>query len=295
MTSLIKLVKELREITGAGILECKKALVASKNNLEAAIKLLKEKGIAKANKKKSRIASEGIIQIVANKNKALIFEVNTETDFVAKNKKFIELINVIGKTLFANDPKDLKEALALKVNSIDSINSLILTAIASIGEKISLRRFQVLKVNNGQGIGSYVHNYKNGVILLVEGNLNEEDGLHLAMHVSAMNPKFISFDFIPKSYIKEELEILRKKTLLENKQKPEAIIEKIILGKLQKQLGEICFLDQKFIINSDKTIKQFLKEKDLKVIKMFRYEVGEGIENKKINFATEVINQVNKK
>ncbi len=287
-----KLVKELRENSGAGILDCKKALVAKNGNLKEAMIWLRENGIAKAMKKSSRIASEGIVEVSIKGKKAVIFEVNSETDFVAKNEKFLKLIKEIGQALVSSkNVKNPKDAGEIKIGN-SSLKAKILEAVTTIGEKIELRRFEIIEALSGHSIGQYVHNAKNGVILLFKGNASAIDAKHLAMHVSAMNPKFISDKDVPESFIKSETIILTKKALTEGK--PKKIVDKMVIGRLKKALSEICFLDQKFIINPEQTISSFLKEKKLEIVKMIRYEVGEGIEKETIDFAEEVMRQVKK-
>ncbi len=287
-----KLVKELREASSAGIMDCKRALIECKGNIKDAMKWLREKGISKAIKKNSKIATEGIVKIISNKNVYSIFEVNSETDFVAKNDKFLKLIDIIGNVLISNpEIKTTKEILNLKVNGV-LLQDKIIEAISIIGEKISLRRFKTIALKDNQSIGFYVHNGKSASLLLFEGNISLNDGKQLAMHVTAMSPKFISRNYMSEEYINTEKEILTKKALLEGK--PKNIVEKMVIGRLNKVLSEVSFLDQNFVIDPNIKINNFIKSKNVKLLDMIRFEVGEGIEKNQEDFATEVMKQIKK-
>ena len=287
-----KLVKELREKSSAGIMDCKKALMENNGIIEASIKWLREKGISKANKKKSSIAADGIVNIFSKGNIFTIFEVNTETDFVAKNSTFLKLIKIIENILISN-PKitTVEEALKLKSNNV-TLNDKIVESIATIGEKISLRRFFTLQLNSDQSIGTYVHKNKSGTLLLFNGKISLDDGKKLSMHSTAMAPKFISRDYISKDFIKSEKEILLKKALSEGK--PKKFVDKMVIGRLNKSLAEICFLDQNFVIDPTIKVGKFINDKNVKLVNMIRYEVGEGIEKKVEDFAAEVMKQIKK-
>lgn len=274
-----QLVKELRNKTEAGILECKKALEATKGNIKEAITWLQKKRIIKSTKKINHIAAEGLVNIITKGNKTVIFEVNSETDFVAKNKKFLDLITIIGQTLINNELKTIEEALKKIVND-ESLAMVIVNAIAIIGEKIILRRFKTLHIKVGQSIGTYLHsNNRIATVLVFNGNIDKTIGKQLAMHVSAMQPQFISRNDIPTNFLNNEKEILitEIKNNPKNFGKSNNILTKMLEGRLNKRLAEILFLEQIFIFNSDQKISDVIKENNVTVVDMIRFEVGEGI------------------
>lgn len=282
-------VKELRDKTSVGMMDAKKALVAADGNMQEAIDKLREKGIAKAAKKSGNIAAEGLTHIEVSGNKAAIIEVNSETDFVSSNDKFINLVNEIGKAVVANEPKTMDEALELKIGD-QTINEAITGLTAVIGEKISLRRFQVLDKTDSQVFGSYLHNGGLiGAIVTLEG-ADEATAKDVAMHVAAVNPEFMDRDQVPADRLEHEKAIFTEETKAEGK--PEKIIPRIVEGRLNKFLSEISLADQEFVKDSDMTVQQFVESKNGKLVSFVRYEVGEGIEKKQEDFAEEVKNQM---
>ena len=286
----LKLIKDLREATGAGILDCKKALLESKNNLKESIKWLRTKGIAKAAKKINRHASEGIINIIENKNKILIVEVNSETDFVSKNEKFTNLITTISKTMInkknINKSTPIKDVLEFKVDEEHNINDLIINNIAVIGENINLKRFDLIQKNNDEAFAFYIHNnMKIGVVLLFDNkNVPIQIARQICMHVAALDPRFISVNDVSNEFIDEEKSIINQKMINDQsvKNKPESIIEKIIIGKLNKIINEQCLVEQNFVVDPNKKVKDVLKEYNSNILIMTRFQVGEGQKNKKI-------------
>jgi len=285
-----KMIKELRELTSAGILDCKKALIESKGNIDKASDWLREKGISKAINKEKRIAAEGLCQVFIKDNKGVIIEVNTETDFVAKNDKFKNLVNSIGETLLNNDVNNLEEALQLSVGK-ETVNDLIIAKIAKMGEKISFRRFKILKKNDNDLFGSYIHMGGKIAVLLI---LDTKDNLlakDIAMHIAAMKPLYIKRDDVPDEVILKEKEIIKEQAL--NEGKPLDIAEKMVLGRLNKFYKEICLLEQLFIKDDSLTIEDLLKNNNSSLKDMVRFEVGEGLEKRNDNFKEEVMNQIN--
>ncbi|AUI71379.1 translation elongation factor Ts [Companilactobacillus alimentarius] len=282
-------VKELRDKTSVGMMDAKKALVAADGNMQEAIDKLREKGIAKAAKKSGNIAAEGLAHIEISGNKAAIIEVNSETDFVSSNDKFINLVNEIGKVIVTNEPKDMDEALALKIGD-QTVNDAITGLTAVIGEKISLRRFQVLDKTDSQVFGSYLHNGGLiGAIVTLEGK-DEDAAKDVAMHVAAINPEYMDRDQVPADRLEHEKAIFTEETKAEGK--PEKIIPRIVEGRVNKYLSEISLADQEFVKDSDMTVQQFVESKNSKLVSFVRYEVGEGIEKKQEDFAEEVKNQM---
>ncbi|KAI92519.1 translation elongation factor Ts [Spiroplasma melliferum] len=296
MAVTAQLVKELRDRTGAGMLDCKKALEATDGNIEEAITWLREKGITKAAKKSDRVAAEGLVGLVTKGDKTVIFEVNSETDFVAKNKQFLDLMATVGETLINNDPKTVEDALKVSVNG-EPLETVIVHAIATIGEKITLRRFKTVHLKADQSLGVYLHsNNRIATVLIFSGKIDETIGKQLAMHVSAMRPQFISRDDISVDFLNSEKAILtaEAKNDPKNAGKPDNILEKMVEGRLNKQLAEISFLDQVFVVNPDQKISDVIKANNVNVVDMIRYEVGEGIEKEEVDFASEVMAQVRK-
>ncbi|WP_423363912.1 translation elongation factor Ts [Mycoplasma sp. P36-A1] len=292
-----QMVKELREITGAGILDTKKALEANDGDIEASITWLREKGIAKAAKKASRVAAEGLTKIVVNGNEAVICEINSETDFVAKNEQFINLITDVATHLLATKPANVEAAMATEIEG-KSLNQYLAEATSTIGEKITLRRFEVITKADNAAFGAYSHmGGKIGALVVIDGTTDADSAKDVAMHVAAMNPTFISRDEISADFIEKErhvqLEITKNDPKTANK--PEKVLVGIVEGKLNKQLKEICLVDQVFVKNSDQTVGEFVKSLNGTIVKMVRYAVGEGIEKKVDNFAEEVMSQVNAK
>lgn len=284
------LVKELREITGAGMMDCKRALVETKGNMEEAVIWLREKGIMKAAKKESRIAAEGVCAYAIAGNKAVVYEVNAETDFVAKNQKFLDLVSEIGNAILKSDAKNDEEALEAKTAE-GTVKDLVIAATATIGEKISLRRISVFTKTDNQVFGAYSHMGGKIVALSVLDGNNAEVAKDVCMHVAAMSPKYLDRSKVDADFLASETEILRQETL--NEGKPENIVDKIVVGKVQKMLKTICLVDQMFVKNQDITVGQYVKDNKSNIVTYIRLEVGEGIEKRKDDFVAEVMAAVN--
>ena len=285
------LVKELRERTGAGMMDCKKALTQTDGNIDAAIDYLRENGIAKAAKKADRIAAEGLSYIEIKGNKAVILEINSETDFVAKNEKFVALVKNVAEAILAAEPATLEEALQVEAQG-GTVEAVINEGIATIGEKLSLRRFEVVTKSDADAFGAYSHmGGRIGVLTLVEGSTDEEAAKDVAMHIAALAPKYLDESEVPADVLEHEKKVLTEQAL--NEGKPANIVEKMIVGRINKFLEEITVVNQKFVKDDSFTVEKFLASKGGKLAKFVRYEVGEGIEKKEDNFAEEVMSQVN--
>ena len=285
------LVKELRERTGAGMMDCKKALTQTDGNIDAAIDYLRENGIAKAAKKADRIAAEGLSYIEVKGNKAVILEINSETDFVAKNEKFVALVKNVAEAILAAEPKTLEEALQVEAQG-GTVEAVINEGIATIGEKLSLRRFEVVTKSDADAFGAYSHmGGRIGVLTLVEGSTDEEAAKDVAMHIAALAPRYLDESEVPADVLEHEKKVLTEQAL--NEGKPANIVEKMIVGRINKFLEEITVVKQKFVKDDSFTVEKFLASKGGKLAKFVRYEVGEGIEKKEDNFAEEVMSQVN--
>lgn len=280
-----KLVKELRDRTGAGMLDCKKALEATNGDVEKAIDYLRERGIAQAAKKSGRVAAEGLASFLIKDNNAVIFEVNSETDFVAKNKEFLDLLDKVGNVILDSGVTNTEDALEIKVDG-GTLADLLTNATAKIGEKITLRRVSRFTKEDNQGFGSYAHMGGRIVSLAVLAKDDEEVAKDIAMHIAASNPKFLNRDQVDQDTLKHETEVLTNQALQEGK--PAHIVEKMIVGRLNKFLEEICLVDQPFVKDSDVKVKQYLKNNNNDVLSFVRLEVGEGIEKKEEDFAAEV-------
>ena len=285
------LVKELRERTGAGMMDCKKALTQTDGNIEAAIDYLRENGIAKAAKKADRIAAEGLSYIEVKGNKAVILEINSETDFVAKNEKFVALVKNVANAILAAEPKSLEEALQVQAEG-GTVEAVINEGIATIGEKLSLRRFEVVSKTDADAFGAYSHmGGRIGVLTLVEGSTDEQAAKDVAMHIAALAPRYLDESEVPADVLEHEKKVLTEQAL--NEGKPANIVEKMIVGRINKFLEEITVVKQKFVKDDSLTVEKFVASKGGKLAKFVRYEVGEGIEKKEDNFAEEVMSQVN--
>ena len=285
------LVKELRERTGAGMMDCKKALTQTDGDIDAAIDYLRENGIAKAAKKADRIAAEGLSYIEVKGNKAVILEINSETDFVAKNEKFVALVKNVAEAILAAEPKTLEEALQVEAQG-GTVEAVINEGIATIGEKLSLRRFEVLSKTDADAFGAYSHmGGRIGVLTLVEGSTDEEAAKDVAMHIAALAPKYLDESEVPADVLEHEKKVLTEQAL--NEGKPANIVEKMIVGRINKFLEEITVVKQKFVKDDSFTVEKFVASKGGKLAKFVRYEVGEGIEKREDNFAEEVMSQVN--
>ncbi|MED4405004.1 translation elongation factor Ts [Heyndrickxia coagulans] len=293
MAITAQMVKELREKTGAGMMDCKKALTETNGDMEKAVDYLREKGIAKAAKKADRVAAEGTTYVLSEGNHAVILEVNAETDFVAKNAEFQNLVKEIAEHLLKSKPADKDAALQSTMANGSTVNDFITQAISKIGEKISLRRFALKTKTDNGAFGEYLHmGGRIGVLTVLEGTTDASVAKDVALHVAAMNPKYISRDQVSEAEVSHEREVLKQQAL--NEGKPEKIVEKMVEGRLKKYFEEICVADQAFVKNPDQTVGQFVASHNAKVADFVRYEVGEGIEKRQENFAEEVMNQVKK-
>lgn len=292
MAITAKLVKELREITGAGMMDCKKALQETNGNIDEAVDYLRKSGTAQAAKKAGRIAAEGSTHIAVSGNDAVIIEVNCETDFVTKNIIFQKLLVDLGKHVLEQKPATVEEALSQKLfGEGETIEDHLNTAIATIGEKISFRRFTVVSKTDADAFGAYLHmGGRIGALTLLEGTTDEEVAKDVAMHVAAVNPKYVSRTEVAEDEVNREREILKEQALGEGK--PANIVEKMVEGRLGKFFEEICLLDQSFVKDPDVKVKKFVEEKGATVKSFVRYEVGEGLEKREENFAEEVMSQI---
>ena len=297
------MVKELRERTGAGMMDCKNVLVETDGNMEKAIELLREKGLAKAAKKAGRVASQGLVNLAFSEDgkQAAVIEVNAETDFVAKNEEFVEFVKTLANMALNSDSDDMDTFLAQSYKSEGTVLEVLNEKIAKIGENMSIRRFIKCSRPGVVHVG-YVHGAgKIGVIVGLETEAALADvavmGKDVAMQVASMNPKFIDESGVDPDYIESEKNILIQQAL--NEGKPKDIVEKMVAGRLKKELKETCLLEQKFVKNGDISVKDYVDEtakaigKSIKVVEMIRFEVGEGIEKKEENFAEEVAKQMN--
>lgn len=284
-------VKDLRERTNAGMMDCKKALEASNGDMEKAIEWLRKNGMAKAAKKEGRIAAEGITKMVVNGNDAIVLEVNSETDFVAKNEKFVEFVDELTNVIMNSDATDMDGALALTTSN-GTVADMIASAVAQIGEKISFRRFTRVSKNNNQVFGTYSHMGGRIASLVLLNGTNEEVAREVAMHAAAMNPSYVKSSEVPTEVLEREKEVMREQLLKEGK--PADRVENILVGKVNKYYSEVCLEDQVFIKAENKeTVQEYAKANGCEIVSMIRYEVGEGIEKKQENFAEEVMNQIN--
>ena len=284
------MVKELREATGAGMLDCKKALEASNGNMDDAVTWLREKGISKAAKKASRIAAEGLAVAKVDGNKAVIVEVNSETDFVAKNEEFKNLVNIIADTILkAGDVKSVDEANKLTYEG-KTIEELVVDKTATIGEKISFRRFEVLEKDNDQVFGTYSH-MGGKIVSLVVLSKDNELAKDIAMQIAAMRPLYLDRTEVPAEVLEKEKTILKEQA--ENEGMDASKIEMVVNGRINKYYEEVCLVDQGFIKENKMKVSKYVESKDSKIIKFVRYEVGEGMEHRVENFADEVMKQIN--
>ncbi len=284
-----KLVKELRDKTGAGMMDCKKALTATEGDLEKAVDWLREKGIAKAEKKSGRIAAEGLCNAVEKGNEAILFELNSETDFVAKNKQFLDLLDDLANALIDSDATNEVEAVAVEIDG-QTIADILVSATAKIGEKFSLRRFSRVSKSDDESFGVYKHMGGKIVALTVVKGVDDEVARDVAMHVAAINPKYLNQDQISDEVIAHEKEVLTNEAL--NEGKPANIVEKMVMGRLNKYLKEICLVNQPFVKNPDLTVEKYVKQHNGEIRSFLRLEVGEGIEKRVEDFASEVRSQM---
>ena len=286
------LVKELREKSGAGMLDCKKALEANNGDINASIDWLREKGISKAAKKADRIAAEGLAAILVEGNTAAIVEVNSETDFVAKNSEFVSLVDTLLKTIINSNASSVEELLEEKTEE-GTVNDLIVSKTATIGEKLSLRRFEKVVKSDSESFGSYIHMGGRIAVLTIVDNASEEVAKDVSMHAAAMRPSYVKRENVPTDVIEKERSILKEQAISEGK--PAEIAEKMVEGRINKYYKENCLEEQPFVKDSDISVATFVKNNGGTIVNMIRYEVGEGIEKKEENFAEEVMSQINNK
>ena len=283
------MVKELRETTGAGMLDCKKALEASNGNMEDAITWLREKGISKAAKKASRIAAEGLAVTLVKGNKAVIVEVNSETDFVAKNEEFKELVETIAKVVLDSDVDNVEDANKLTCDG-KTIEELVIEKTSTIGEKLSFRRFEIVTKEDNQVFGTYSH-MGGKIVALTLLDSDEELAKDIAMQVAAMRPLYMDRDSVPSDVLEKERAILKEQA--ENEGLDEKMIDMIVNGRINKYYSEVCLVDQEFIKESKMKVGKYVESKKSKIVNFVRYEVGEGMEKREENFADEVMKQIN--
>ena len=284
------MVKELRETSGAGMLDCKKALEATNGNMEEALNWLREKGISKAAKKASRIAAEGLAYAKMDGNKAVIVEVNSETDFVAKNDAFKDLVNDIANVILSNTVTTMEEAMELTVAG-KTLADLINEKVATIGEKLSFRRFEILEKEDNQVFGTYSHMGGKIVTVTILDGEDSELAKDIAMQAAAMKPLYLNREEVPASEVEKERSILTEQA--ENEGLDPNKLPMIVNGRLNKYYEEICLVDQGFIKENKMKVSKYVESKHSNIIKFVRYEVGEGIEKKEENFADEVMKQIN--
>ena len=283
------MVKDLREQTGAGMMDCKKALAETNGNMDEAVNWLREKGIAKSAKKESRIAAEGLANIYVDGNKAVILEVNSETDFVSKNEEFRAMIDTIGGALLKSDVETIEEAKELTTDE-GTVGELIVNKTAKIGEKLSLRRFAIVNKNDDEFFGSYIHMGGKIAALTVVKGASEEVAKDVAMQAAAMKPLYTFPSEVPADVIDNEKTVLKEQAM--NEGKPAEIAEKMVEGRIKKFYKEICLSEQAFIKDGDLSVEKYVANNGGEIKSMIRYEVGEGMAKRNDNFAEEVMNQV---
>ncbi|MGP4107013.1 translation elongation factor Ts [Virgibacillus sp. L01] len=289
-----KMVKELREKTGAGMMDCKKALQETDGDIDKAMDFLREKGVAKAAKKANRVAAEGLTHIEIDNNSAVLLEVNCETDFVTKNDQFKQLLSELGKHIVKQKPETVEEALQQDLHGEgENVEKYLNSIVATIGEKISLRRFTLLNKTDNDAFGAYLHMGGSiGVLTLLEGTTDGDIAKDIAMHAAAVSPRYVSRDAVSEEEVSRERELLKTQAL--NEGKPENIVEKMVEGRLGKFFEEICLLEQNFVKDPDQKVKNYVADKGASVKTFVRYEVGEGMEKREDNFAEEVASQMKK-
>lgn len=281
-------VKKLREITNAGMMDCKKALIESNGDFEKAKTILKEKGQSKADSKSGRTTAQGLVVIQSNEDHAVILEVNCETDFAAKDDLFTEFVDRVASIILQNDLDDMEQLDKQKTDDFDTVEEYRKFAISKLGENITIRRFKRIHLDGI--LGRYIHGSKIASLVLLDHHDSAELAKDIAMHVAASRPEYISNSDIPEEVIKEESRILRVQ--VEQEGKPEEIIDKIVDGKIKKQFDQLTLMGQEYVKDPDITVKKLLKDQDASVKSFIRYEVGEGIELDQVNFADEVKAQV---
>jgi len=284
------MVKELREQTGAGMLDCKKALTETNGNMEEAITWLREKGISKAQKKQSRIAAEGLAFAKVDGNKAVIVEVNSETDFVAKNPEFTSLVETIANAILGSGVSTMEEAMKLEVEG-KTIEEAIVDKTATIGEKLSFRRFELVEKKDSEVFGTYSHMGGKIVTLAVLEGTDIEVAKDVAMQIAAMRPLYLNKESVPEERVEKERAILTEQA--ENEGLAADKLPMIVNGRLGKFYEEVCLLDQGFVKENKMKVSKYVESKGMKVLSFVRYEVGEGMEKREENFADEVAKQIN--
>ena len=283
------LVKELRELTGAGMLDCKKALEECNGSIEEATTWLREKGISKAAKKADRIAAEGLAAVMIEGNTAVVVEVNSETDFVAKNDEFKSLVETICKAILANDVKTVEDVLKVTVDG-ETIESLIVSKTATIGEKLSFRRFEKIVKTDSQSFGPYLHMGGRIAVLITLDNASSDVAKQVAMHAAAMRPTVVRREELEADVVAKEREILKEQAM--NEGKPAEIAEKMVEGRLLKFYQESCLEEQSFVMDDSINVSTYVKNNGGTIVSMVRFEVGEGMVKKCENFAEEVAKQL---
>lgn len=285
MSFTAKDVMALRERTGVGMMDCKKALTETEGDMEKAVDLLREKGMATAAKKANRIASEGIVYALVEGSKGVLLEVNCESDFVARGDGFKEFTNKVAQYILANSDSTLEAV-------VEAMTPALNEATLKIGEKLSIRRFEIFEANDTK-IDSYIHmGGKIGVLVEASNNTSDEVAHDVALQIAASKPSYITRDEVPADEIEKEKAILKAQAMNEENPKPEKIIEKMVEGRISKYYKDVCLNEQVFVKNSDLTIKQYLKENDSQILKFIRFEMGEGLQKKEDNFAQEVMDQL---
>ena len=286
------LVKELREKTGAGMMDCKKVLTETDGDMEKAIELLRERGIAKAAKKSGRVAAEGLVEAYISEDGKVgaIVEVNSETDFVAKNEEFKTFVKNVAKQVVEKNPKDVEDLLNQEAifEAGKTVNEALVGKIATIGENLTIRRFA--RFESKGLLESYIHGDGKIAVLINMTKGDKELAKDLCMQIAAARPEYLNEQSVPAERVEKEKEILKVQTM--NEGKPEAIAEKIVQGRIRKFFEEICLVDQVFVKDSNMKVSELLKQKDAEVVEFARFEKGEGIEKKEENFAEEVMNQL---
>ncbi len=289
MSITVAMIKELRDMTGAGILDAKKALTETNGNIDEAVTYLRKQGMAASAKKADRIAAEGITDIKVDGNTALLLEVNAETDFVARNENFLAMVDSIGNALLAADVETNEDALALQIDG-ETIEDIINQATATIGEKISFRRFAKVNKTDDQVFGTYIHTGGRISTVVLANGVDAQVANNIAMQVASMNPKYATRDDIAEADLKAERDI--QESILANDEslqgKPEKVLEGIIQGRISKTMKDFTLVDQDYIIDSKLTVGQYLKENNGSVSSFTRFELGEGIEKRVEDFAAEV-------
>lgn len=280
-------VKQLREMSGAGMMDCKKALGETGGDIEAAMDFLRKKGLSAASKKAGRVAAEGIVVSLAEGNKGVVLEVNAETDFVSKNDKFVDFVNALASLIIKQNPADVEALKALDFNGSETVEQALSQLIATIGENMNIRRFSRSEVDGT--VAAYVHGAgKIGVLVGFEGDIDQELARGVAMHVAAANPGFIRREDVDAESIERERAVLTERALASGK--PANIVEKIVLGQMNKFYSDVCLLEQDFVLDTDQKVGKAIGQAN--VVAMTRYQLGEGIEKKEEDFAAEVAAQV---